>query len=142
MCYNYSNMKKIKFLAIGDIVIDAFIRLKDAHVHCKIDTEGCELCVNFGDKIPYESVTAVPGVGNGPNAAVSAARLGLVSAALTNIGRDIHGTDCLKALEKDKVITKYVKIERNKVTNYHYVLWYGVERTISVKHTEFDYNLP
>jgi ribokinase len=135
-------MKKIEFLAIGDIVTDAFIRLKDAHVHCKIDTDACELCVSFGDKIPYESVTPVPGVGNGPNAAVSAARLGLRSAALTNIGNDLNGKDCLGALERDKVITKYVKVEKNKKTNYHYVLWFGVERTILVKHTEFEYEFP
>lgn len=135
-------MKKIEFLAIGDIVTDAFIKLKDAHVHCKIDTDACELCVSFGDKIPYESVTPVPGVGNGPNAAVSAARLGLRSAALTNIGNDLNGKDCLNALEKDKVITKYVKIEKDKKTNYHYVLWFQVERTILVKHTEFKYSLP
>src|SRR5574343_303491 len=94
---------KIDFLAIGDIVIDAFIRLKDAHVHCKIDTDACELCVRFGDKVPYESVTVVPAVGNSGNAAVSAARLGLKSAIVTNIGDDKHGKDCLESLKKDKV---------------------------------------
>ena len=35
--------KKIDFLAIGDIVVDAFIKLQDAHVHCNLDKEGCEL---------------------------------------------------------------------------------------------------
>ena len=63
---------KIDFWAVGDIVIDAFIKLKDAHVHCRIDTDACELCVRFGDKVPYESVTVVPAVGNSPNAAVAA----------------------------------------------------------------------
>ena len=94
ICYN-CNMEKIDFLAIGDIVVDAFIRLKDAHVHCKIDTDACELCLGFGDKVPYESVTTVPAVGNGPNAAVSAARLGLSSAAVTHIGDDKNGENCL-----------------------------------------------
>ncbi len=133
---------KIDFLAVGDIVIDAFIRLKDAHVHCKIDTDACELCVRFGDKIPYESVTVVPAVGNGPNAAVSAARLGLNSALVTHIGDDKNGEDCLASLERDKVITKYVEKEKGKPTNYHYVLWYDADRTILVKHTEFDYKFP
>src|SRR3989339_1595459 len=81
----------IDFLAIGDIVIDAFIRLKDAHVHCKIDSDACELCVRFGDKIPYERVEVVRAVGNSPNAAVSAARLGLKSAVITNLGDDQNG---------------------------------------------------
>ncbi len=133
---------EIDFLAIGDIVIDAFIKLKDAHVHCKIDTDACELCLRFGDKVPYESVQVVSAVGNSPNAAVSAARLGLRSAIVTNIGDDKHGKDCLDNLKKEKVITDYVATEKNKPTNYHYVLWYDTDRTILVKHTEFDYKLP
>lgn len=134
--------KKIDFLAIGDIVIDAFIKLKDAHVHCKIDTNNCELCVNFGDKIPYESVNVLTAVGNSPNAAVSAARLGLSSALLASVGDDQNGKDCLESLKKDKVMTDYMVTEDGKKTNYHYVLWFGVERTILVKHAEFDYKLP
>lgn len=130
---------KIDLLAIGDIVIDAFIRLNDAHVHCKIDSDACELCVRFGDKVPYESVTVVSAVGNSPNAAVSAARLGLKSALMTNIGDDKHGEDCLDSLKNEKVITDYVTTEKGKNTNYHYVLWYDVDRTILVKHTEFNY---
>ncbi len=135
-------MNKIDFLAVGDIVVDAFIRLKDAHVHCKIDTDTCELCVRFGDKVPYESVTVVSAVGNGPNAAVSAARLGLNSAIVTHIGDDKDGEECLKSLQNEKVITTYVEKEKDKKTNYHYVLWYDVDRTILVKHTDFNYKFP
>ena len=133
---------KIDFWAVGDIVIDAFIKLKDAHVHCRIDTDACELCVRFGDKVPYESVTVVPAVGNSPNAAVAASKLGLTTALVTNIGDDKHGKDCLESLEKDKIITDYITTEKNKLTNYHYVLWYDVDRTILIKHTEFDYKFP
>ncbi len=136
------NENKIDFLAIGDIVIDAFIRLKDAHVHCKIDTDACELCFRFGDKVPYESVTVIPAVGNSPNAAVSAARLGLRSAIVTHIGNDKHGQDCLESLNNDKVITDHVLTEKDKITNYHYVLSYDVDRTILIKHTKFDYEFP
>jgi len=137
-----TNNTKIDFLAIGDIVIDAFIKLKDAHVTCKIDNTACEICMAFGDKIPYESVDVVNGVGNGPNAAVSAARLGLSSACLTNIGDDLNGQDCLNALKADNVITDYVTTHSGQKTNYHYVLWFQVERTILVKHTAFDFKFP
>ncbi len=68
-------MNQLDFLALGDITTDAFIRLKEASVHCNIHKEECELCMRFADKIPYESVTVVRAVGNAPNAAVSAARL-------------------------------------------------------------------
>lgn len=135
-------MKKIDFLAIGDIMIDAFIKLNDAHVHCKVDTDACELCVPFGDKIPYESVTVINAVGNAGNAAVCASRLGLNTAFVTNLGKDQNGKDCLNSLKKDKVITKYITAQKGKNTNYHYVLWYDVDRTILIKHTAFDYKFP
>jgi len=135
-------MNKIDFLAVGDMVIDAFIKIKDAHIHCKIDTEACELCLRFGDKVPYESLSVIPAVGNSPNAAVSAARLGLNTTLITNIGNDQNGKDCLASLKKDKVMTDYVTVEKNKDTNYHYVLWYDVDRTILIKHTEFNYKFP
>jgi len=132
------NYKKIDFLAIGDIVIDAFIKLKDAHVHCNIDKEGCELCLRFGDKIPYEDVYVIPAVGNSPNAAVCAARLGLATALMTNIGDDQNGKDCLAVLEKEKIDKTFVKIQADKLTNYHYVLWYDVDRTILIKHQKYE----
>lgn len=135
-------MKKIDFLAIGDIAVDVFIKLKDAHVNCKIDTNACELCLRFGDKIPYESATVVPAVGNSGNASVSAARLGLSSALISYIGNDDNGKKCLDSLKKDAVITKYVEREKNKSTNYHYVLWYDIDRTILIKHEKFTYKFP
>lgn len=135
-------IKKIQFLAIGDIVVDAFIKLKDAHVNCKIDNTNCELCMTFGDKLPYEDVTILNAVGNSPNAAVSASRLGLNAALLTDLGDDRYGEDCLGQLKKENISTEYVTIHKGEKTNYHYVLWYGVERTILVKHTEFNFKLP
>lgn len=136
-CYNYS-MKNIDFLAIGDIVTDTFIKIKDAHIHCKIDTEACELCLRFGDKIPYESLHVIQAVGNSPNAAVAASRLGLQVALMTNMGDDQNGKDCLAVLEKEKIDSTFVKIELGKITNCHYVLWYEVDRTILIKHQSYE----
>ncbi|MES2416075.1 MAG: carbohydrate kinase family protein [Patescibacteria group bacterium] len=138
-----TNQGKINFLAIGDITTDAFIKLKDAHIHKGLDgIDSNELCLRFGDKVPYESVEILNAVGNSPNASVSASRLGLTSAILTNIGNDQNGTDCLNALRKENIDTDFVQTENNKITNYHYVLWYGIERTILIKHENFTYNLP
>lgn len=134
--------KKIEFLAIGDIVIDAFIKLKDAHVTCKIDNTNCEICMTFGDKLPYEDVKVLNAVGNSSNAAVSASRLGLKSALMAYVGDDRYGKDCLEQLKKENIITDYITIEKGSKTNYHYVLWFGVERTILVKHTEFNFKFP
>ena len=134
--------KKYDFIAIGDTVTDAFIRLKDAAVNCDINREHCKICMRFADKIPYESVTVVPAVGNSANAAVSAARLGLQSALVSNIGDDYFGKECLGALTKEGVETGFIKVHKGQKTNYHYVLWYEDDRTILIKHEEFSYALP
>ena len=41
-------------VAVGDIVTDAFIKLRDASVNCDINREHCTITMAFGDKIPYE----------------------------------------------------------------------------------------
>ncbi len=132
------------FVAIGDIVIDAFIELnKDAaDVSQDLDTGRQTLHMPFGGKLPYSDVTVVNAVGNSPNAAVSAKRLGLNAALVTNLGQDRNGKDCLEALRNEGVHTDYVKLHENKSTNYHYVLRYGPERTILIKHEKFPYILP
>ncbi len=130
------------FIAIGDITTDAFIRLKEAHVTCKVNKEDCEICMKFGDKLPYESVTVLDAVGNSPNAAVSASRLGLKAALVTNVGDDQAGEDAIKHIAGDGVATDFIAKHSGKKTNYHYVLWYGDERTILIKHETFDYKLP
>ncbi len=128
------------FVAIGDIVIDAFINLKAARVR---DEKGRpELCLSFADKIPYNWVEVVAAVGNSANASVSASRLGLKSALVANIGADDNGRKCQEVLRNEKVATDFIKIHPNEKTNYHFVLLYEADRTILVKHAEFDYQLP
>jgi sugar/nucleoside kinase (ribokinase family) len=135
-------MNQFDIIAIGDITTDAFIRLKDAAVNCDINTENCTLCMRFGDKIPFDFDKIVPAVGNSPNAAVSAARLGLSSTLMAQIGDDRNGEECLATLAKENVNTNFVVKHPGKKTNYHYVLWYEDERTILIKHELFDYKLP
>ncbi len=132
----------IDFLAIGDIVTDAFIRLKDASVSCDIDEHNCKISLRFGDKVPYESVEEIRAVGNSANAAVSAARLGVKSALMAHVGKDFHGNNCLEELKNNNVMTDYVGIHEGIPTNYHYVLWYDVDRTILVKHAHFPTSFP
>lgn len=134
--------KHIDFLAIGDMVTDAFIELLDAKVTCDINESNCTISMRFGDKIPYKDVTVMNAVGNSPNAATSAKRLGLHSAIMCHIGDDSVGKDCLAALAKEGVSEEFVSIQAGKKTNYHYVLQYGPERTILIKHEKYDYQLP
>lgn len=132
------------FIGLGDIVVDAFIELdKDqADVSIDLDTGRKTLHMPFGSKLPYSNVTVVNAVGNAPNAAVSAHRLGLETALITNVGTDRYGKDCLDALRTEGVHTDFVKVHEGKGTNYHYVLRYGPERTILIKHETYPYALP
>lgn len=136
--------KHFDFIAIGDITTDAFIKLKNenAEVICDMHGRKCKIIMNFGDKIEYESVQDVYAVGNSPNAAVSAARLGLGSALVTNLGDDDLGKKCIDTLRHNGVATDFIAVHSGKKSNYHFVLMYEEERTILIKHEEYPYVLP
>ena len=134
--------KQLDILSIGDTTVDSFIRLKDANTHCNIKNDQCELCVRFGAKIPYESLTNIPASGNSANVAIGASRLGLRTGLISAVGNDYYGKECLKALRRNKISTNFVEIQKNTETNCNFVLWYGVERTILVKHHNFSYKWP
>ncbi len=133
---------KYDFVSFGDVTTDCFIKLKDARVNCDINDENCMLCVKFGQKIPFESATEIRAVGNGTNAAVAAAKLGLSSAAATEMGDDDNGRKCLETLQAAGVATNLIGIHKGRKTNYHYVLQYEAERTILIKHEQYDRALP
>ncbi|MEX0933801.1 MAG: carbohydrate kinase family protein [Candidatus Paceibacterota bacterium] len=136
-------MNNIDFLAIGDITADAFIRLSgnDADIIKNPNEEGSKICFNFGDKIEYDFVKQVYAVGNSPNAAVSAVRLGLSSSLLANVGKDDLGEKTIATLKENGVTTSLIRTHAGKKTNQHYVLWYGAERTILINHEEYPYEL-
>ncbi len=132
--------KKTDFLSIGDIVADAFIKLPAAEI---INDNGRKkICIPFGEKFPFESVTEVCGVGNSANAAVTFARLGMSSTLLSHTGNDYYGKKNIEVLQKDNVNTDLVYLDENKKSNYHYVLWHGDERTILINHEKYDYIIP
>lgn len=134
-------MKKIDFLAIGDVLTDAFIHLQDAEVNCNIDNSGCTITMPFGAKIPYKSVEVVRGVGNAANAAVAAGRLGLTSALVAIVGNDDEGIKTHEYFKTQSVMTDFISTQDGIPTNYHYVLSYDAERTILVKHEHYNYQL-
>lgn len=138
----FNRHKDFDFVAIGDITTDAFIRLKDAKVNCDSSGKKCDLALRFGDKVEYEFMEEVRAVGNSANAAVSAARLGLDSALVANVGDDHNGAECIATLHRNNVAKDFITVNKDKETNYHYVLWFEEDRTILVKHQEYEYNLP
>lgn len=139
---HFAHMKPVTFLAIGDPVIDEFIRLKDASVHCDIDTSACTISMRWGDKIPFESAVLVAGVGNAANAAVAAQRLSIPSALLGITGEDRYGEEIEAVYTKEGLDTSYLSKQKGVPTNHHYVLSFESERTILVKHEEYTYVFP
>src|SRR3989344_2212270 len=137
--------EQFDFIAIGDTVTDAFIQIRQASIVRRENAEGIvdeELCFTNGTKIPYESVTVVPAVGNAANAAVAAARLGLRTAFVADLGDDDHGKEILAVFKKEGVDTRFVRTHTGMASNYHYVLQHGAERTILIKHERYPYKLP
>lgn len=129
-------------LSIGDIVTDAFIQLDDDQAVTYDNDQGKWLAMKFGAKLPFDHAEVVQAVGNAANAAVAFARLGLGSEFATNVGDDQEGRDMVAALQREKVSTGLVHINAGFKSNYHYVLRYGAERTILVKHENYHYHWP
>ena len=134
--------KKLDVLSVGDVVTDAFIDLIDKYEYVEQTDKGLVLNIPLGTKIPYDHAQVIAGVGNAPNASVAFARLGLNSGLVSNVGGDDWGREIISALKDNKVDTRFVHINPGKVSNYHYVLWYKEERTILIKHEEYDYDWP
>lgn len=129
-------------LAIGDVVTDAFIKLLDDRAQTYQNEQGKWLAMPFATKIPFDHAEVIEGVGNAANAAVCFAKLGLNSGLISNVGEDNFGRDIINALNKKDVDTRFVHVNPRKISNYHYVLWYKEERTILIKHEEYDYRWP
>lgn len=132
----------LDFVAIGDIVTDAFIELEDAWIETDNPEKSKELCMNFGDKLPYKKVDVIPAVGNSPNAATSAHRLGLKTALVTDFGDDKYGDEMMDQIKKEGLDTRFINVHKGMGSNYHFVLRLKAERTILVKHYEYEYKLP
>lgn len=135
-------MSHIDVLSIGDVVTDAFIKLFDDRAHTYENEHGKWLTMPYGMKVPFDYAKVVEGVGNAANAAVSFARLGLNSGLVSNVGEDSYGRDIISALHRQKVDSRFIHINPGKISNYHYVLWYKEERTLLIKHEEYDYHWP
>jgi ribokinase len=133
---------QIDVISIGDVVTDVFIKMLDGYEHTYANEHGKWLAVPFGTKIPFDSAETIKAVGNAANAAVAFARLGLNSSFATNVGDDHEGRDIIRTLHKQKVDSRFVRINHDKLSNVHYVLRYQAERTILIKHENYDYHWP
>lgn len=135
-------MGQIDVLCVGDVVTDAFIKLFDDQAEVQNTKNGPLLAIPFATKLPFDYAEVIYAVGNAANAAVNFAGLGLSTAFVSNVGGDGAGRDIITALDKKDIDTRFIRVNSRKASNYHYVLWYKEERTILIKHEDYEYHWP
>jgi len=129
-------------ISVGDVATDLFIRLSDGPVQRRVDERGTWLELPLGAKIPYEKATTVEAGGSAANAAVALARLGLRVALASFLAHDELGRDLLSALHTECIDTRLVHVDSPAHTNRNFVLSFHGERTLLVRHEQFDYHWP
>lgn len=138
----FKKNNQVDLIGIGDLVVDTFIELNDAWIEDDNPKKTKELCMRFGDKIPYKNEVTIYGEGNSINATHAAMRLGLKTSIITNVGDGALSTECLYHLNKNGIGTNYVTRHISKDTNHNFILRFREDRTILVHHNEYDYVFP
>jgi ribokinase len=80
--------------------------------------------------------------GNAPNVCVGATRLGLKTAVLSTVGKDVSGQMAIRELARYGVDTSLITIDETAKTRYSIVLNYQKERTILSYSSKKDYLWP
>ncbi len=135
-------MASCDVLCVGDAATDVFIRLSDDHIHSHREGADSWLDLPFGGKVPFDYALTVDAGGNAANAAVGLARLGVSSALAAHAGDDRIGSHMQAALQHEGVDTHLVQLDRGRTSNRNFVLWYGQDRTILVRHELYEYVWP
>ncbi len=130
-------------LTIGDCMIDSFHLLDDGEIDvlCSMDSQQCQLCMTYADKIPVRELVRMV-AGNPANNVIGATRLGMRSAIYTVIGDDDGSHMIREQLHNEGVALDYIIAEPGKSSNYSTVLSFKGERTILVYHVPRTYRLP
>jgi sugar/nucleoside kinase (ribokinase family) len=114
--------------------------LHNAAVHCRTDSEDCELCLKYGEKIPVERIFRSLG-GNAANNAVGLKRLGLHGGFYTIHGDDEIGERIDQYLEKEHIDLSLVTCQLNTESRYSTILSFKGERTILEHQVQHKYHL-
>lgn len=127
-------------LMIGDSTIDEFLKIDEAEISCSKDEINCKISFPFGSKISvseYKTTIA----GNSINTGVGLAKLGLKVSLDSEIGFDAFGNQIISELNKRGVDTTYTRLNEDKITNVHQIIFFQDERTILTYHEKYNYEL-
>jgi sugar/nucleoside kinase (ribokinase family) len=128
-------------LTIGGIKMDTFILIPEATVNCQLKMPECQLCIDYGKKIPVPDID-VQVAGSAPNVAIGIAKMKKTSAVYSQMGKDIFHPIAIEFLQKNNVETKYVKALAGSDSGFAAVLNFKGESTQLVKQNGKAYHLP
>ncbi len=127
-------------VSLGDVVTDEFIRLPSGPVHVRTDEHGSWLEIPLGVKLAVGDDAPANTGGSAANAAVALAHLGLRVGLASYLAHDQVGLDVLSALRAQDVDTRLIHVDAPTHTVRNFVLSFGGERTILVRHAAFTYH--
>lgn len=128
-------MTNTDVLCVGNVLIDAFLAIHEANLHCRIDQKACELCIKYGEKIPVDACQFLLG-GNAANVSVGLSRLGVESALVAEIGDDEFAQKILKGLASEHINTSKLLQAKNTPSSFAIGLEFQNERTLFVSHVK------
>lgn len=128
-------------ISIGDALVDTHVKIDNASLQCTLNDGVCQLCMEYGKKIPITGSFQSLG-GNGANVAVGAAKLGLKTALVASLGKDSNAEIIISELNNQKVDTSMICKDPKTETRYSVVLNFKGERTILSYHKKRKYVWP
>ncbi|MBI2622217.1 carbohydrate kinase family protein [Candidatus Microgenomates bacterium] len=128
-------------VVIGDCSIDTFLGIHEASLHCKLNRKDCQICFQYGGKIPVDNLHFLVG-GNAANTAVGFSRLGLKSAIITTIGADEVSDKIKNTLRREGVRTEFIHKETGTSSNFSVSINFQGERTLFTYHVKREHQLP
>jgi ribokinase len=101
-------------ISVGSATLDLFLKSSQFRVH-KNDGETSDLLLPYGAKIDVEDF-AIQSGGGATNTAVGFARMGLRSAVVAEIGKDLGAKSIIEELKEEKVETRFLVQEADERT--------------------------
>lgn len=128
-------------ITIGDTKLDTFVVLHDASIQCHLKLPECQLCIEYGKKIPVEAIDSQI-AGSAPNVAVGLARMRFRTSLLTVMGNDGTHRLAVERMREERVDARFIKTVKGLRSSFSVVLNYRGEKTILAAHEPYRYTLP
>jgi ribokinase len=134
-----TSAQRFDVVSLGDVVTDDFIHLPEDSVRVRVDGDKRWLEIPLGTKLILDDDSLPVTGGSAANAAVAMSRLGIRVGLSSFLAHDQIGLDILSAMRSEDVDTSLVHVDSPSHTVRNFVLTFGAERTILVRHADFNY---